>query len=363
MRSVLWLCLLLGAALGGQAGTASAEGGSEHVLLTEKIRDGKAPLAQRERAFAAFARLYPEDALLLAPSLLGDPALTIRFRAAWILADQGREDGLRALRSMAADPESSFVPPIEALGRVKDTGSHELLRELLAKALQAGEPPQNRARLAALAGGLSEYADPKDEPLLANAVRLSSDPSPSWPMVEALGVSGAPEAIPLLEEIFDRGKGLTVVAAGLGLARCGTPKGRDYVKDRLSDPRTVPLPEATFLLEHICVSADEPLVPVLLKIASEPGFGDDAKVLAWLALFRVDSPRQYREVLTLAWRSLRFDGAARFVVVHDEEQARSAPDLKTNHPKADGNLSPIIRALSASARERRRWRESRAYSF
>lgn len=366
MRPVLWPCLLLVVALGGEAIQALAEGASERVQLSEKIRDARAPLAQRERAFAAFDRLYPEDALLLAPSLLGDPAPTIRFRAAWILADQGREDGIRALRSMAAGPDASSVLPIEALGRVRDPGSHELLRELLSSMLRAGEPPPDRARLAALAVSLSQYADPKDEPVLENAVRSSAEPGssfPSWPVVEALGVSGAPEAVGTLEEAFDRGKGLVAVAAGLGLARCGRPGGRDDVKDRLSDPRAAGSPEATFLLEHIGVPSDEPLVAILLNIAAEPGFGDGVKALAWLALFRVDPPRQSGEVLALAWKNLRFDGAARFVVLHDAEQARSAADLKTMRPKSDGTLSPIDRALSASARERRRWREIRSYSF
>ncbi len=366
MRAALWPCLLLGAALGAPAGKALAEGASERVQLPEKIRDGKAPLAQRERAFAAFDRLYPEDALLLAPSLLGDPAPTIRFKAAWILADQGHEDGLRTLRSMAALTEATFVLPMEALGRIRDPGSHELLRDLLASALRAGESPPDRARVAALAVSLSDYADPKDEPLLANAVRLSVEPGPSWPswqVVEALGVSGAPEAVATLEEVFDRGKGLAVAAAGLGLARCGQPRGRDYVQDKLSDPHAAPSPEATFLLEHIGVVSDGPLVSILLNIVAEPGFGDGVKALAWLALFRVDPPLKTREVLALAWKNLRFDGAARFVVVHDGEQARSAADLKTLRPKADGSLSPIDRALSASARERRRWREIRSYSF
>ena len=375
MRGILWLCLLCSlcaAFVAGQSTSGRAE-------LAAKARDRKAPAAERDRAFKALVRLYPEAAAQVAPELLGDSVEIVRFRAAWILADAGREDGLKVLRMMLADEGSDLALPAQALGRTRDPGSHELLREVLASALCAPDQPKVRARVAALAGGLSEFADVKDAPLLAQAVRRLWEPSAPWEPVEQLGRTGAAEAIPVLEEVFDhRGKDWAVVAAGLGLARCGSARGRAYVADRLSD-RSVKPPDAalidalqadpygsragTFILEHMGVPADESLVPALLTIISDATVTDGAKALAWNALFRVDPIRQRGELLVLAWKNLRFDGAARFVVVHDEEQVRSAVDLKTLRPKADGTVSPIERALRASAAERRRWRESRNYDF
>jgi hypothetical protein len=366
------LCWLCAAFVAGQSTSGRAE-------LAAKARDREAPAAERDRAFKALVRLYPEAALQLAPEVLGDPVEIVRFRAAWLLADAGREDGLKVLRMMSADDGSDSNLPAQALGRTRDPESHELLREVLANALRAPDRPKVRARVAAFASGLSEFADAKDGPLLAQAVRRFWEPGASWQLVEQLGRTGATEAIPVLEEIFGHGgKDWAVVAAGLGLARCGSARGRAYVAERLSD-RSVKSPEAapadalqadpqgslagTFILEHMGVPADEPLVPALLAIVSEATFTDGARALAWSALFRVDPIRQRDELLALAWKNLRFDGAARFVVVHDEQQARSAVDLKTMRPKADGTVSPIERALGASAAERRRWRESRNYDF
>ena len=169
------------------------------------------------------------------------------------------------------------------------------------------------------------------------------------------------------------------MAAGLGLARCGSAKGVEYVKGRLTDARMAQPPEGmpsdadkddsrgpragTFLLEHMGAAADRALVPAILTVASEPRFSDGAKALAWLALLRIDAGPTGVDVLALAWKNLQYEGAARFVVLHDEEQARTAIDMKTLHTKPDGTEHPIARALSASARERRRWREIRAYSF
>lgn len=375
MRSAPLFCLLGWL----MAGPMAAQGPSRAELLS-RARDTRAPAEARDRSLQALIRLYPEAAEQAAADLLGDPAEIVRFRAAWILADAGREEGLKVLRTMASDEKSGLTLPAEALGRLKDLGSHELLRKLLESALEASDRPNARVRMAALAAALAEFADEKDAPLLAETLRSAREPKPPWALVEHLGRTGGPDAVAALEEVFDKqGAGWTGMAAGLGLARCGRAKGRDYVRDRLSDTRMAQSPDSTpadadgddprgpragvFLLEHIGVAADAPLVPALLKIASEPAFSDGAKARAWLALFRVDAAPQRADVLTLAWRNLPYDGAARFVVVHDEEQARTAIDMKTLHTKPDGTEPPISRALSASARERRRWRETRVYAF
>jgi hypothetical protein len=375
MRRVAGLCLLGWLS----AGFVAAQGPSRAELLS-KLRDTKAPAAARDRSLQALMRLYPEAAEQAAPELLGDRAEIVRFRAAWILADAGREDGLKVLRAMASDETSDLTLPAEALGRARDPGSHELLRELLKRALKAVDHPNARVRAAELAAGLAEFNDAKDASLLAETLRRAREPKPPWALVEQLGRAGGADSIAALEEVFDEpGAGWAIMAAGLGLARCGRATGLDYVRDRLSDPRMAQSPQSTpadadrddprgpragaFLLEHIGVPADAPLVPTLLKIVSEPDFSDGAKARAWLALFRVDAVGQRADTLALAWRSLQYDGATRFVVVHDEEQARTAIDMKTLHQKPDGMEPPIGRALSASARERRRWREIRAYAF
>lgn len=384
MRGLPGLCLLgwLWASL------VSAQGSSAELL--SRVRDAKAPPAARDRSLQAFARLYPEAAELAAPGLLADPLEIVRFRAAWILADagrggresdEGREEALKVLRAMASDETSALTYPAEALGRIKDSGSHELLRGLLQKTLSTGE--RASARAMGLAAGLAEYADKKDGALLAETLRSSlsvGNPKPSWLSVEQAGRAGSAEASGALEEVFDKtGAGWAAMAAGLGLARCGSAKGLDYVRSRLSDARMAQAAESTpaeagkddprgpragaFLLEQMGAEADEPLVPSLLRIVSEPGFSDGARARAWLALFRIDAASVRAEVLALAWRNLQYDGAARFVVVHDEEQARTAIDMQTLHVKPDGTEPPIGRALSASARERKRWREMRQYSF
>lgn len=375
MRGVLrrgLLCWLLAGLLVGQGGSTA--------LLSAKARDRKAPAAERDRSLKALARLDPEAAQQVAAALLQDPAGVVRFRAAWILADAGRQEGLEALRLMAALDESDSALPAQALGRARDADSRELLRTLLTRAMAAVDPQRARARVAALAASLSELADPKDAPLLAQAVQSASDQTPAFAAVEQLGRTGGAEAVAVLEEVFDhRGKGWSVMAAGLGLSRCGLARGRKYVVDRLADRRLAQSPDATpaderqddpggpragaFVLEHLGVAADEPLIPSLLQIASDPGYSDAAKALAWHALFRIDAPGPRADVLALAWKNLRFDGAARFVAVHDGEQARWTVDMKTNRPRPDGTVSPIERALLASPQERRRWRESRTYDF
>jgi hypothetical protein len=376
MRGVPGPCLCL---LGWLwAGFVTAQSPSRAELLSRAL-DTKAPAAARDRSLQALISLYPEAAEQAAPGFLGDPSEIVRFRAAWILAEVGREDGLAALRAMASDERSELTLPAEALGRLKDPGSHELLRGLLKRTLTAVDRPNARVRATALAAGLAEFNDAKDAPLFSEALRGAREPKP-WPLVEQLGRAGGADTVAALEEVFDKpGSGWAVMAAGLGLARCGKSKGLAYVKDRLSDIRMAQSPESTptdadkddprgpragaFLLEHVGVPADEALVPTLLKIATEPGFSEGAKSRAWLALFRVDAVGSRVEVLALAWKSLQYDGAARFVVVHDEEQARTAIDMKTLRQKPDGTEPPIGRALSASARERRRWHEIRAYSF
>jgi hypothetical protein len=361
------------------AGLVAGQGNSS-ALLSAKARDKRVPSAERERSLKALARQDPEAALQVAAALLKDPAGVVQFRAAWILAEAGRREGLEALRSMAALDESDAALPAQALGRVRDLGSRELLRTMLTQALAAGNARGAPARVAALAQSLSELGDPRDGPLLAQAVKGSWDEAPAFATVESLGRTGGAEAVAVLEEVFDhRGKGWSAMAAGLGLSRCGVARGRDYVLGRLGDRRLAGPPDAmpadeqkddprgpragAFLLEHLGIAADEPLIPSLLQIATEPGYADAARVLAWHAIFRIDPPDSRAEVLALAWKNLRYDGAAQFVVVHDEQQARSTVDMKTNRPNPDGTLSPIERALLASPQERRRWRESRTYDF
>jgi hypothetical protein len=367
-------CWLAASLLVGQSTSSRSE-------LSAKARDTSLPALERDRSLTALARLDPDAAQQAAAALLKDSAAAVRFRAAWILADAGRPAGLEALRLMAAEDESDAALPAQALGRARDAGSHELLRALLARALARGDPRGTRARVAALTASVSEFADPKDAPLLAQAVKSAWDEAPASAAVEQLGRTGGAEAaaVAVLEEVFDRGKGWSVMAAGLGLARCGAARGRAYVVDRLADRRLAQSPDAApsdeqgddprgpragaFLLEHLGVLADEPLIPAVLQIASDLGYADAARDLAWHALLRIDPPGRRAEILELAWKNLRYEGAARFVVVHDEEQARSTVDMKTNRPKPDGRLSPIERALLASAQERRRWREGRRYDF
>jgi hypothetical protein len=213
---------------------------------------------------------------------------------------------------------------------------------------------------------------------MLRAVRRQMVLNADWLEAEELGRTGAPEAIPLLEEIFSRrGKGWAVMAAGLSLARCGSEIGERYVTERLRDPGccrgAVGTPQdgikddpfsskaTSFILDHLGLPRDEVFVPDLVRLISSPDYSSTAKAKAWIALSRTNSPRYRTEVLERAWSSPGSDGAARLVVMNDEQRVRDYLSRESSE-KLPGE-GALQRALAATRRERRRWSEVHGYAF
>jgi hypothetical protein len=204
----------------------------------------------------------------------------------------------------------------------------------------------------------------------------------SFVTVERIGRAGGREAIPVLERIFDTAPGWTVMTAGLGLARCGSLKGLEYVRERLVDTTDLQNsnegrqlnaetddphgPKARdFILRLLGSSADVVFVPDLLRIVSAPEYPWVAQARAWEALSRINPVRERQKLLDLAWKNLNQTGAIRLVVLNDEARARSiAPGLPNSRDRIERvGAYDLKRALLTSPRERRRWRETHGYTF
>jgi hypothetical protein len=119
---------------------------------------------------------------------------------------------------------------------------------------------------------------------------------------------------------------------------------------------------ACFILSHLGVAADEIFVPELLRIVSAPDYSERARALAGYALLRIDSATRRKELLELAWKSLIYEWAARYIVLHDEDAARKFLD-GVKPERATYEQWTLEHALWANPRERRTWREIHGYSF
>lgn len=170
------------------------------------------------------------------------------------------------------------------------------------------------------------------------------------------------------------------MAAGLGLARCGSEKGLKYVHERLlsaqgdsdrigevtlanAETADANSPKVTvFVLEHFGVPADEAFVPDLLRVVSHAGNSSRLKAQAWRALLRINAPKYRKEILEYAWKDLSMQSAARFVALNDEAKAREL--VSTGKPEDESYERSVVRqALAATQRDRRLWLEAHGYSF
>jgi hypothetical protein len=345
--------------------------------LAKRIADTTTPVAERDSALAELERTDFSLALRLAPSLLKTEDSLMRLRASWILASGGQATGAKLLETAASARSDDSVVAIEMLGRLKDSTSHIFLRELLEKELEAPRDGSTRSRTFQLIQSLGDYQDKADASLLLKAVGSSST---NWLDAQALGMTGAAEAVPALDRIFTQtGKGWAVMAAGLGLARCGSQKGLVYVRRRLADTAADPTkpndsyptdadkddpngPKATdFIVTHLGVAADEVFVPDLLQVVSRSGSPDKARASAWAALLRIN-PTGYRAaLLDLAWKNTSFEGAAKIIVLDDETTAQA---FVAGSP-ADETYDHLLmrQLLGTDDRQRLRWRELHGYSF
>ena len=343
----------------------------------------------RNSALSLLAATEFDKALEIAPSLLGEGDQILRARAAWILADGGRQAGLDVLRALARERTGESVIAMEMLGRLRDPESHELLVSLLEQELaspkkQGSFPavPGSDSIISALSCALADYCDKRDAGLLARTIPEKVGAG-HWVMVEGLGRGGGSEAIPVLERVFDNSLGWTAMAAGLGLARCGSVKGLSYVRGRLRDFSGDPSkptesrltnadtdsptgPKGTdFVLTHLGAPADEILVPELLDLVTSKESSWVLKAQAWRALSRVNPTRDRPRLVELAWKNLMDSSAVKLIVLDDEAHARTVvPQLESSADRKEKAAAhELRRALTTTPRERRRWRETHGYSF
>jgi HEAT repeat protein len=370
--------------LGGQAASGSNDlADSRSAALVQRVGDRKLSADERGTALAELEVVDPARAVEVAPLVLADDDPLLRARAAWILAEAGSDAGIAVLRAMASEKSEESVIAITTLGRLRDAGSHALLRTLLEQELGADGRPKV-SRISALTKSLGDYTDKTDAALLARAVALTFSPA-DWPMVNDLGKTGGRDAIPLLEEIFLRtGKSSTVVAAGLGLARCGSERGVNYVLGRIAGapdsqangtvarPSTAAPHEAftaratDFIFDLLGLPADEVFVPTLIRIVSAPESPNRSKAQAWGALLRINSAKYRAETLELAWKNTTFQSAVRLIALNDEPGARRIIADSQSRMTAAGpaiDVAALKQALAATRRERRQWRETHGYTF
>ena len=145
--------------------------------------------------------------------------------------------------------------------------------------------------------------------------------------------------------------------------RGGDPNNRNEVCPTGADKDDPTGPKAScFILGRLGVLADEVFVPDLLRIVSAPEYPERARTLAGYALLRIDSTTRRKELLELAWKSLIYEWAARYVVLHDEDRAHKFLD-GVKPERATYEQSTLQHALWASPRERRMWREIQGYPF
>jgi len=367
----------------GRAQSAPATSGEDRSSeLARVITDPRTSSEDRDSALSALAMVDFEKAVRLAPSLVDEQDPVFRVRAAWILAEGGHDKGKEVLRTVAGSKTEESAMAVEALGRLRDPGSRELLRELLTQELAVSGKPGVSSAVLALVQALGDYADGRDAALLARAAKNRWTPG-DWVMVDSVGRTAGPDAVPVLEEIFERGKGWTVMAAGLGLARCGSAKGAQYVRDRLGDARHDPAqpnqsrftdsdtddpqgPKATdFILTRLGVPADEMFVPELMRIVSSSLYSSTAKAQAWTALARINPVRDRKTILSAAWNDLLSTGAIRLVVQNDEPRAQAfvRQNERSDEPLQRAKANELRRALLAPSMVRRQWREIHGYSF
>lgn len=363
-----------------QAPTARTSGEHSEAMMQVAL-DKRESVDNRDRALAALAAADFAQATRVAQRLSDETNRLIRVRAAWILADADQAAGSEILRAMARERTGESVIAIQLLGRLRDKGSHAMLADLLNRELESPAAPGAASRISALTRALGEYANKEDAMLLARSVSKRRGTG-DWVMVEAAGRAGGSEAIPILQEIFARSRGWTAMAAGLGLGRSGDANGLRYVRDRLADSsgdgndnasrmtsatRDDPYgPKAgDFIRKHLGVPADAIFVPDLMHVVSGPQFSWVAKAQAWQALSRIDAGANRRAILELASTQVRFTGAVRLLVVHDEPKARTAlAQLNaSSDPTQEILAEELRRALSTTPRERRRWRETEGYSM
>lgn len=367
------LAMLVAASSRGQAPI----GASRVEELERTVSDRKSPPSERGEALATLEQIDFGKAVVIAKEAITDPDEKVRFRAAWILADAGLESGKSVLREMAANRNSGLTLPILALGRLRDPLGHEQLRRHLEEELTDGLGKANRSagasRATSLIGALGDYEDPRDAQLLADAVQTFYS-STDWVIVDALGRTGGREAIPELQNVFAQTtRGSTHLAAALGLFRCGSALGRDFVLAALRGQnetaqtvrpgRPSDVEDARdFILRHLGAMTDEVLTAELIAILRNSRTGNHERAEVWDALLRIDTKMYDKEILELARKDLKYRAAARVLAVRDPAGVRSllAGDgsSKTTYEHA-----LLQEALSATDRERRRWRELHGYAF
>ena len=375
MATRLVRCSILVICLVGAAGQAPGAGTEQADALVQTIVDVSRPTLERDSALARFDALSPARAVEEAQKLIAGGDVPMRIRAAWILADNGRQEGVAVLEQIAkVRTEDEDVIAIEALGRLRIAGAHPLLRSLLEEELTRSlARPAMPPRVSALVSALADYRDATDTALLATAVDrwLGRD---SWPYVEALGITSGPEAIPVLLKAFRASsRGITMVTAGLALARCGWQPGEDFVRSRIDalqadagplDPDT--RRESEWILDQLGTPQDESFVSPLLRLVEEPAPTDRSKAFALTALLRINPTSKRDRVIAVAWKNTNYISAARLIALDDEAAAREAlaqreSGTATLHAVLDVYL--MRTSLAASPRDRRQWREIHGYTF
>jgi HEAT repeat protein len=347
--------------------------------LTQRVNDPHIRDLDRWQAYSELEHLDFDAAVRLAPGLLHAGG-SIGFHAAWALAQIGDPRGVETLRERAKDRKDQLTYPLQALGRLRDPGSHDLLRRLLEDELTKTGADVSRGRTYALVQSLSDYESEDDGALLVRALRhLNSN---DWVSAQDLGRTGSSDAVLFLRELFlTKGQGWTVMSAGLALARCGDARGIRYVEEQLASAEPAreedrnptdgvkddpygPKAKA-FLFEHLGSARDEIFVMQLLTIAEDPNELDRTRALAWMALLRIHSAKYRANVLRSAWDNASFDGASRLIVLDDEESARNfvARDPTGASREERVAVGAVRAALAVNARERRLWVEQYGYGF
>lgn len=168
--------LAIGIAFGVSVGIADRESvtgepppSDRAMKMASQATDKGLSAADRDIALSALERLDFGAAVSIAPALVDEEDRILRARAAWILAQADKDSGRHVLRAMAAGMTDESVLAIEALGRLRDAGSHVLLRSLLQQEMSRERPAAGR--VAALTQALGDYVDKSDAALLAMAVR------------------------------------------------------------------------------------------------------------------------------------------------------------------------------------------------
>jgi hypothetical protein len=197
-----------------------------------------------------------------------------------------------------------------------------------------------------------------------------------WVLVDAVGRTGGVPII-VAKDIFRNAGGWTEMAAGLALARAGDADGVGYVTrlldmttsspnasdDRMSsaerdDPNG--LRARDFLLERLGAEVDERFVPELLRMIDRAPAGSPLRAQAWRALLRMNPVGSRSQILGRAWKQEGNESAFRFIALHDPDAAKA---FLSRSKSDDARTRSLRRALGASERERRVWRELRGYTF